>query len=119
MAKALWVDTLSIRGMKSINNKPLTVEERAWKADLLWHSPSSSKLNSPKMSRLPRWQIRMSNNEHQNWRMLLEISHLLLTRVVSLGLNGSDLEQMSDKKDGRLPIELVDIWNESFVYSIV
>ena len=36
-------------------------------------------------------------------------SHLLLTRVVSLGMNGSDLEQMSDNKDGRLPLELVDI----------
>ena len=35
--------------------------------------------------------------------------HLLLTRVVPLGLNGSDLEQMSDNKDGRLPLELVDI----------
>ena len=36
-------------------------------------------------------------------------SHLLSTRVVSLGLNGSYLEQMSDNKDGRLPLELVDI----------
>ena len=46
-------------------------------------------------------------------------SHLLLTRMVSLGLNGSDLEQMSDNKDGILPLELVDIWNESFGYFAV
>ena len=45
--------------------------------------------------------------------------HLLLTRDVSLGLNGSDLEQMSDNKDGILPLELVDIWNESFGYSVM
>ena len=45
--------------------------------------------------------------------------HLLLTRVVPLGLNGLDLEQMSDDRDGRLPLELVDIWNESFGYSVV
>ena len=45
--------------------------------------------------------------------------HLLLTRVVSLDLNGSNLEQMSDDKDGRLPLGLVDIWNESFGYSIM
>ena len=51
--------------------------------------------------------------------LLLEISHLLLTRVVSLGLNGSDLEQMSDNKDGRLLLELVDILNESFSYPAV
>ena len=36
-------------------------------------------------------------------------SHLLLTRSFSLGLNGLDLEQMSDNKDGRLPLKLVDI----------
>ena len=52
-------------------------------------------------------------------RFVARNSHLLLTRVVSLGLNGSYLEQMSDNKDGRLPLELVDIWNESFGYSIV
>ena len=45
--------------------------------------------------------------------------HILLTRVVSLGLNGSDLEQMSDNMNRRPPIELVDIWNESFGYPIV
>ena len=45
--------------------------------------------------------------------------HLLRTRVVPSGLNGSDLEQMSDDKEGRLPIELVDIWNESFSYFVV
>ena len=37
--------------------------------------------------------------------------YLLLTRVVPLGLNGSDLEQTSDERDGRVPLELVDIWN--------
>ena len=46
-------------------------------------------------------------------------SHLLLTRVVSLGLNGLDLEQMSDEKDGILPLELVDIWIESLRFSVV
>ena len=45
--------------------------------------------------------------------------HLLLTRVVSLDLNGSNLEQMSDDKDGRLPLGLVDIYNDSFSYPIV
>ena len=35
--------------------------------------------------------------------------HLLLTRVVSLVLNGSYLEKMSDNKDGRLSLELIDI----------
>ena len=30
-------------------------------------------------------------------------SHLLLRRVISLGMNGSDLEQMSDKNDGNFP----------------
>ena len=45
-------------------------------------------------------------------------SHLLLTRVVSLGMNGSYLEKMSDKKDGKIPLELVDIWNGSLIYSI-
>ena len=44
--------------------------------------------------------------------------HLLLTRVVSLILNGTELEQMSDNKDGKLPLELVDIWNESLNCSI-
>ena len=42
-------------------------------------------------------------------RFVARNSHLFLTRVVSLGLNGLDLEQMSDNKDGRLPLELVDI----------
>ena len=60
-AKALWVDTLAIRGMKIINNEPLTVEERAWMDLLLWNSLSSSKLNPPKMSTFLRWHIRMSN----------------------------------------------------------
>ena len=46
-------------------------------------------------------------------------SHLLLTQDVSLGLNGLDLEQMSDNKDGRLPLELVYIWNESFSYPTI
>ena len=45
--------------------------------------------------------------------------HLLLTRDFSLGLNGSDLEQMSDNKNGRIPLELVDIWNEYFGYYVV
>ena len=45
--------------------------------------------------------------------------HLLQARIVLLGLNGLDLEQMSDDRDGRLPLELVDIWNESFVYFVV
>ena len=52
-------------------------------------------------------------------RFVARKSHLLLARVVSLGLNGSNLEQMSDNKDGRLPLELVDIWNESFSYPVV
>ena len=43
----------------------------------------------------------------------------LPTRVVPLGLNGSYLEQMSDNRDGRLPLDLVDIWNESFGYYVV
>ena len=46
-------------------------------------------------------------------------SHLLLTRFVSLGMNGSDIEQISDSKDIRLPLELVDILNESISYSAV
>ena len=45
--------------------------------------------------------------------------HLLRTRVVPLGLNGSDLKQTSDDRDGRLPLELVDIWNESFGYFVM
>ena len=45
--------------------------------------------------------------------------HLWLTRVVSLVLNGSYLEKMSDNKDGKLPLELVDIWNESFSCLVV
>ena len=36
-ANALWVDTLCIRGMKRIKNEPLTMEERAWMADILWN----------------------------------------------------------------------------------
>ena len=63
---------------------------------------------------------KFSQKEHnKQQRIVARNSHLLLTRVVSLGLNGSDIEQMSDNKDGRLPIEIVDIWNESFGYSMV
>ena len=47
-------------------------------------------------------------------RFFLGISHLLRTRVVPLGLNGSDVEQMGNNRDGRLPLELVEIWNEYF-----
>ena len=52
-------------------------------------------------------------------RFVARKMHLLLTSVVSLGLNGSDLEQISDDKDGRLPLELVYIWNESFGFFVV
>ena len=51
-------------------------------------------------------------------RFVARNSHLLLTRVISLGLKGSDPEQMSDNKDGRPPLEIVDIWNESFGYYV-
>ena len=52
-------------------------------------------------------------------RFVARKMHLLQTRVIPLGLNGLDLEQVSDDKDGRLPLEIVDIWNESFGYSEV
>ena len=45
--------------------------------------------------------------------------HLLLTRVVPLGLDGSNLEQMSDGRDGIIFLEPVDIWNESFENYVV
>ena len=35
--------------------------------------------------------------------------HLLPTRVVPLGPSGLDLEQLSDDRDGRITLELVDI----------
>ena len=72
--KALWVDTLSIRGMKSIKNEPLTVEERTWMVDILWNP--SPRTNPSKKSGLPCWQIRMSMEELQNWRINTEISSL-------------------------------------------
>ena len=43
----------------------------------------------------------------------------LADKSCSSSLNGSNLEQMVKKKDGRLPLELVDICNESFGCSAV
>ena len=36
----------------------------------------------------------------------------LAEKTCSSSLNGSDLEQMSYNRDGRLPLEVVEIWNE-------
>ena len=64
MTKALWVNTLSIRGMKNIKNEPITVEERAWMDDIFWNpSPFT---NPSKKPRLSCWQIRMRMEELQN-----------------------------------------------------
>ena len=38
----------------------------------------------------------------------------LVDKSCSSSLNGSDLEQMSYNRVGRLPLEVVEIWNESF-----
>ena len=38
----------------------------------------------------------------------------LADKNCSSSLNGSDLEQMSYNRVGRLPLEVVEIWNESF-----
>ena len=38
----------------------------------------------------------------------------LADKNCSSSLNGSDLEQMSYNKDGRLLLEVVEIWNEYF-----
>ena len=51
--KILCVDTLSIRGMKSIKNEPLTVEERSWMANILWNP--SPRINPSKKLGLPCW----------------------------------------------------------------
>ena len=37
----------------------------------------------------------------------------LVDKSCSSSLNGLDLEQMSYNKVGRLPLEVVEIWNES------
>ena len=66
-AKSLWVDSLSTRGMKSINKEPLAVEERAWMVDLLGHPSSCFWSNPTKKPSLSTWQIRMSNEYFQNW----------------------------------------------------
>ena len=42
-------------------------------------------------------------------RFVARKMHLLQTRVIHLRLSGSDLEQVSDDKDGRLPLEIVNI----------
>ena len=54
-AKTLWVDSLSMKGMKSINNEPLSIEERAWIVDLLGNPstifwPITKKSTPPKMA---------------------------------------------------------------------
>ena len=61
------MDSLSIRGMKSINKEPLTVEERAWMSDFLLLPTSRSWLNPPKKQKILNWKLRMSNEEFQNW----------------------------------------------------
>ena len=61
------MDSLSTRGMKNIKKEPITVEERAWMADLLWHPSPRSWLNPTKKPRLSSQKIRMSNDELQNW----------------------------------------------------
>ena len=38
----------------------------------------------------------------------------LADKSCSFSLNGSHLEQMSYNRDGRIPLEVADIWNESF-----
>ena len=38
----------------------------------------------------------------------------LVEKSCSSSLNGSDLEQMGYNRDGILPLEVADIWNESF-----
>ena len=37
----------------------------------------------------------------------------LVNKTYSFSLNGSDLEQMSYNRVGILPLEVVEIWNES------
>ena len=41
----------------------------------------------------------------------------LVDKSCSSSLNGSNLEQMSNNRDGRLPLEFVEIWNESLLWS--
>ena len=38
----------------------------------------------------------------------------LVDKIGSSSLNGSDLEQMGYNRDGRLSLEVAEIWNESF-----
>ena len=38
----------------------------------------------------------------------------LVDKSCSSSMNGSDLEQMGYNRDGRLPLEVAEIWNESF-----
>ena len=64
--KALWADSLSTRGKKSINKEPLSAEERAWIVDLLGNTNTRFWSNTKKLNP-PSWQIRMSNEEFQNW----------------------------------------------------
>ena len=79
LEKTLWVDSLSTRGMKGINKEPLSVEERAWIVDLLGYPSSSFWSNPTKKPNLPNWQIRMSNEEFQNWWANIGTSSLFFT----------------------------------------
>ena len=47
-------------------------------------------------------------------RFVARKNALLADKSCSSSLNGSDLEQMSYNRDGRLPLEVVEIWTESF-----
>ena len=64
--------------MKNINKEPLTIEERAWIVDLLGHPSSSFWSNHTKNTNPPSWQIRMSNEEFQNWWAKIGINYLFV-----------------------------------------
>ena len=78
-----------MRGMKHINKEPLTVEERACMANLLWHpSPQLNPTNKPRIS---SWKIRMSNEELQNWWTKIESSTFFFDGASkgNLGIEGT------------------------------
>ena len=49
--------------------------------------------------------------------VVARINAHLANKSCSSSLNGSNLEQMSYNRDGRLPLEVVEIWNESLWWS--
>ena len=57
------------------------------------------------------WHVK----EHHNTKVkvITRKNAPLVDKSFSSSLNGSDLEQMSYNRVGRLPLEVVEIWNES------